>query len=304
VPVELVAPADLLAYGDLSMPAATSPQRGRLVRVDRRELYLAVLVQQQVVLAFDVLAVIAVAERRADAAAHRPPPTGTIASWSDAYDYAFAAGGTVDVPSDGGWHGLALGVADAAVRVRHVVVPREASDVFRIAILDNPHDAPLLPGPMDVYDGRDFLLTTQVAFTPPRGHVELGLGVDQRVKVARNATYREETAGMLRGSLRLEHEVAIDVENLTGRAIDLEVRERLPVRAVDDDDDVTIEVGRVTPAWQPWAPEPEHPGERRLRGGHRWELHLDADAKQTLELHYQVKIAAKHELVGGNRRES
>ncbi len=302
-PAELVAPADLLAYGDLRMPPASAPDRGRLVPADRRDLYLAVLAQQQVVLSFDVLAVIAETERRAQLASNRASPPGTTASWSDAYDYAFPADGAVDVPSDGGWHGLALGVADAPVRVRHVVVPRESSDVFRIARLDSPHDAPLLPGPMDVYDGRDFLLTTSVAFTPPRGHVELGLGVDQRVKVARNATYREETAGMLRGSLRLEHQVEIEVENLTGRAIEVEVRERLPVRAVDDDDDVDIAIERVQPPWQAWTPEPEHPGERRLRGGHRWELALEPDAKQKLELQYHLKIASKHELVGGNRRE-
>jgi hypothetical protein len=299
-----IAPGDLLAYDDLRMPPASSAKRGRLVPAERRELYLSFLVTQQVTLQFDVLAAIGAAEQRAEYAAHRAPPAGTVADWNDAYDFAFRADGEVEVPSDGVWHGIALATRSAPVALHHVVVPRETCDVFRLARLDNPHDAPLLPGPIDIYDGKDFVLTSQVAFTPPRGALELGLGVDPRVKAARRTRFREETTGMLRGSLRLEHEVEIDVENLTGRAAEVEVRERVPVRAVDDDDDVTVEVDRVAPAWEAWAPEPESAGEPRLRGGHRWQVALAAGEKQTLALQYSVKIASKHELVGGNRRES
>jgi hypothetical protein len=176
--------------------------------------------------------------------------------------------------------------------------------VFRLARLDNPHDAPLLPGPIDVYDGKDFVLATRVAFTPPRGALELGLGVDQRVKAARRTRFREETSGMLRGSLRLEHEIEIDVENLTGAPAEVEVRERVPVPAVGADDDVAVEIDRVAPVWEAWDPEPESAGSATLRGGHRWQLALAPSEKRTLELRYSVKIASKHELVGGNRRES
>jgi len=304
VEAETTVPADLLAYGDLRMPAATSPERGRLVPASRRDLYLAVLIAQRVTVQFDVLVAIAQAERRADRVVSLPPPPGTTASWSHAYDYAFRADGTVEVPSDGVWHGVALGSRAAPARVRHVVVPRESCDVFRVATLDNPHDAPLLPGPIDVYDGADFVLTSQLDFTPPRGAVELGLGVDQRVKSARRTRYREETAGMLRGSLRLEHEIEIDVENVGARPVEVEVRERVPVRADDEDDDVDIGIDRVVPAWEVWTPDPDEPDAPRLRGGHRWRLPLDAGEKRTLALAYHVKIASKHELVGGNRRES
>ncbi len=300
---ELIAPADLLAYGELRLPGPAAPRRGALVPAERRDLYLAVLVQQQVTLSFDVLAIVADAERRAATVAQQPLPPGCEPTWTSAYDYAFEADARVEVPSDGAWHGIALGRRDAGVEVRHVVVPRESADVFRLARLDNPHDAPLLPGPMDVYDGRDFLLTSSVAFTPPGGAVEVGLGVDARVKVARNSRYREEAAGMLRGSLRLEHAIEVDVENLHARPIRLEVRERIPV-AGGDVDDTEVEVARVEPRWEPWTPEPTRPGERRLRGGHRWRLELGAGEKRRLEADYQIKISAKHELVGGNRREA
>ena len=94
-----------------------------------------------------------------------------------------------------------------------------------------------------------------------------------------------------------------EVENLSGRAIDLEVRERMPVTR-DGDDDIEVIAGKVEPAWERWTPDPNAPRERRLRGGYRWKIAVPPSQKKTLRAGYEVKIAGKHELVGGNRRES
>ena len=108
---------------------------------------------------------------------------------------------------------------------------------------------------------------------------------------------------MLRGALRLIHAITIDVENLSGRPIDLEVRERVPV-VREGDDDVEVTLGRVEPAWERWTPEPEAPRDERLRGGYRWRLSIAAAQKRTLRASYEVKISGRNELIGGNRRES
>ena len=230
-------------------------------------------------------------------------PPGCVGAWAQAYDYAFTADGAVDVASDGAWHALAITAKPATVKVRHVAVPREQADVFRVAAIANPHAAPLLPGPIDVYDHGTFLITSEVALTPPGAMLELGLGVDPTVKIARNAEFHEEATGVLRGGLRLVHAIAIDVENLSGRAVDVEVRERVPV-VRDGDDTVEVAVGRVEPAWERWTPDPDAPADQRLRGGQRWRVQLPAGAKKQLRAAYEIRIASKLELVGGNRRES
>jgi hypothetical protein len=181
-------------------------------------------------------------------------------------------------------------------------VPREQNDVFRVAALANPFDGPLLPGPIDVYDRGQFLVTSEVDYTPPGGTVDVGLGVDASVKIARNVEFHEEAAGMLRGALRLIHAVSIDVDNLSARPIELEVRERVPV-VREGDDEVVVSVGKVEPAWEKWSPDSESANEPRLRGGFRWKLAVPATTKKLLRAAYEVKIANKHELVGGNRRE-
>jgi hypothetical protein len=234
---------------------------------------------------------------------HLPLPPGHDNDWSHTYDYAFASDGTVDIASDGAWHSIALTSRSGTVKVRHIAVPREQNDVFRVAAIANPFDGPLLPGPIDIYDRGQFLVTSDVDYTPPGGTVDVGLGVDATVKIARNVEFHEEATGMLRGGLRLIHAIAIDVDNLSPRTIDLEVHERVPVTR-EGDDDVTVSVGKVEPAWEKWSPDSESADQARLRGGYRWKLAIPATTKKLLRATYEVKIAGKHELVGGNRRES
>ncbi|MBL9020511.1 MAG: DUF4139 domain-containing protein, partial [Myxococcales bacterium] len=231
-----------------------------------------------------------------------PLPPRHSASWTHVYDYAFVTDGAVDVRADGTWHSIAVTSKSGGVKLRHVAVPREQADVFRLAQLVNPFTGPLLPGPIDVYDRGRFLVTSEVDYTPPGATIEVGLGVDPQVKIARNAEFREEAAGMLRGALRLHHDVTIEVDNLSQRAIELEVRERVPVTR-EGDDDVEVFLGKVEPAWERWTPDPDEPGDARLRGGHRWRVKVPGGARQTLRLAYEVKMSGKLELVGGNRRE-
>ena len=281
-------PTPRLDYGDLVMAPPGASRRGQLVPAPS-----------------DPQAA-AIAGALADAierVARRALPPGCSASWTHTYDYAFASDGAVDVAADGAWHALALTTKAGTARIGHVAVPREQPDVFRVAAIANPFAAPLLPGPIDVYDRGRFLVTSAVDYTPPGATVEVGLGVDATVKIARNTEFREEATGMLRGALRLHHAIAIDVENLSGRPIELEIRERIPV-AREGDDDVEVTLGRIEPAWERWTPDPDAPREARLRGAYRWRVALPAGAKKTVRAAYEVKMSGKLELVGGNRRES
>ncbi len=277
-----------LDYGNLRMAPPSSPQRGTLV-VAPADRYASAISSE-------------IAAARARLVMLEPPP-GTSTEWTHAYDYAFETDGAVDVRADGAWHSISVTAKQSTAKLRHVSVPREQADVFRVASIENTMTAPLLPGPIDVYDRGRFLVTSEVEYTPPGATVDIGLGVDASVKIARNTEYREEATGMLRGGLRLIHAITIDVENLSSRAIDLEVRERMPV-VRDGDTDIEVIPGRVEPAWERWTPDATAPREQRLRGGYRWKLALPPAQKRTLRAGYEVKIAGKHELVGGNRRES
>lgn len=287
----------LLDYGRLRMPAPTAPGRGKLVLTAWRALYVEQLETLRVEV--DLGAAIAAAERRRAGVLDAALPPGCRPPHAAGFDYVYRAAGRLDAPSDGAFHNLGLSSEASEARARFVVVPRESRDAFRFVELDNPLDAPLLPGPVDVFIGGDFLLTSELAEVPEGGVLRLGLGVEQRLKVSRNARFSEKSGGLMGGKLDLLHAIDVELENLLPREARVEVRERIPV-VREEEDDIRVEVGAVSPAWEEWEPD-EQP---ELEGGRRWQVAIPAGEKRTLSAAYAIRIASKHELVGGNRRES
>lgn len=287
-----------LAYGDLRMPGPEARRRGTLTLSHRRERYLEMLWVREVTREIDVVALIDGAVARAQQAGGRglPPRHRLAESWFG-FDYVYAAETPVDIPSDGDYHSVPLLKQAAPIELGYVVVPRESTDVFRFVKLKNPLDAPLLPGPADIYVGGDYLMSAELKVAPPRGEVKIGLGVEQAIKVSRNTHYREEAAGLMGGSLSLRHELDVEVANRSGRAVEVEVQERIPSLR-EREDEIQVEVGAVEPAWAPF--EPEH---YELKGGYRWRIQVPAGQQKKLSATYVVRISAKKELVGGNRRE-
>ena len=295
---EHAAAPEQLAYGDLRMPGPKDSRRGALIVAQRRERYLEMLWVREVTREIDVVALIDTAVNNAQQAGHRGPPLRHhLATSLGGFDYVYAADGVVEIPSDGDFHGIPLMSRQTPIELGYVVVPRESSDVFRHVTLKNPLEAPLLPGPADIYIGGDYLLSTDLRVAPPRGEVKIGLGVEQAIKVSRNTSFAEESAGLMGGSLALRHEISIEVANRRERPINIEVQERLPTLR-EREDEIQLDLIQVDPPWLDFEPE-----DYALKGGHRWQLQIPQAQTRKLRVVYVIKISAKKELVGGNRRE-
>ena len=291
---------DLMQYARLRMEAPSNSRRGSLHVVSRMEVYAELFVETGAQFDGATRQVLARAESRANDIAALP--TGHTQPWSEGFDYAYRCANSVDLDSDGQFHSVPVVSGTAGCSPLYVVVPRESTDVFRTVLVSNPLDAPLLAGPMDVYWDETFLLTSAVAFTAPKGKVELGLGVDQSIKVVRNTHFREDTAGLMGGSLSLSHKIVVQLANEGKRDIQLEVRERIPVPAADEDD-VKLEVKSVTPAWSKFDPTLASAQSESPRGMYRWQLSLAAAERSELTAMYEITLPSKYELRGGNRRE-
>ena len=114
----------------LSSPSDSST-RNRLQPVDARRFYLETLARFSVTVTFDVMTVLAEAENRARAVANAPLPGGAVDARSIGgfFDFSYAADATVDVPSDGTFHSVALGTraGEASVRLTSVSMYTSAS---------------------------------------------------------------------------------------------------------------------------------------------------------------------------------
>lgn len=300
--VPVVADDALLDYGSLRMAGPEAVARGKLVRQSAATAFAEDLRQAKWSVGFDVGGAVAAASAAAASAGFVPVPGGHSTDFPSDYDYSYFSDSPLDVPSDGEFHSVALTQAADRCKLFHIAVPRESTDVFRVAELTNPLEGPLVAGPIDVYLDGDFLLASRVSFTPPGGMLQFGLGVDQAVKLVRNTSFREDSAGLMGGSRVLHQQIRLEAINHRSRPIALEIRERVPVLR-EDEDDIKVELGAVSPAWEAFRSGEEELGNPRLRGGFRWRLDLGAGEKTELKASYSIKISSKHELVGGNRRE-
>jgi uncharacterized protein YheU (UPF0270 family) len=293
---------NLLAYSLMRMGAADEPtQRGKLSIEQRQEVYLEILQRRNVVVSFDVITVVqqAVSNAQNCSFVHLPPGGINVRTVAGSFDYAYNADGRVDVPSDGEFHSVALTSNSTDVDLRYVVVPREDTNVFRIAQLKNPLQAPLLAGPADVYVDGEYILSTNITTVPAKGQMELGLGVEQAIKVARNTSYQEVRSGeTLVAFNELRHNIQIDIANRLPREARIEVRERIPIP--DADAKVDVQIDRVSPEWEKY--EQQERG-TPIRGGYRWRVQVRGGEQTKLALQYTIKTFVDSELIGGNRRE-
>ena len=294
--------ADRLVYSLMRMGAADDPaKRGKLSIEQQQEAYLEILTCQEIVVRFNVMSVVqqAVSDAQRCLWVNLPPGGINVRTVAGSFDYAYSADGRVDVPSDGQFHSVALTSKSTDVDLRYIVVPREDTNVFRIAQLRNPLQAPLLAGPADVYVNGEYILSTNIATVPPKGQMELGLGVEQAIKVARNTSYEEVRSGeTIVAFNELRHKIKIDITNLLPREAKIEVRERLPIP--QEGAKVDVQINQVTPAWEQYKQKERS---APIRGGYRWRVEVPAKEQETLEVDYTVKTFVDSELIGGNRRE-
>ncbi|MFM7601385.1 MAG: DUF4139 domain-containing protein [Pseudanabaena sp.] len=295
-PVQEITNYGLMRLAD---PSNTS-QRGKLSLPDVQTLYLESLKRSQVTINFDLTVVLRYALLFAGCS-NVPLPAGAmnVRQMAGAFDFAYLGTGRIDIPSDGQFHSVALLEENAEIDMRYVVVPREDTNVFRIAQLRNPLRSPLLSGSTDVYVDGEYILSTHINTVPPKGQMELGLGVEQSIKVARNTSFKEVRSGMsLVAFNELRHSIHIAIANRLGREANIEVRERVPVPQADVKVDVTVT--QVSPAWEKYEQQERN---AVIRGGYRWQVKVPAGAETELTADYTIKTFVDNELVNGNRRE-
>ena len=213
------------------------------------------------------------------------------------FDHRYDAEGRGDVPSNGRPHRVHVKVGEGPASPRFRAVPRESSEVYREARIENPLGAPLCAGPVDVFLEGALVTTAEIAAVDRGGYVQVGLGVEDRVRIARNSRVDESSAGLLGGSTVVDHHVTVDLTSSLGVPIHVEILERIPVT---DDKDVTV---KLTSA----EPEPEVYDQADIgapvRGGRRFRVEVPASGKSKITYAYRIKLPAKSEIVGGNRRE-
>lgn len=212
------------------------------------------------------------------------------------FDQRYDAEGRADVPSDGRPHRVGVGRASAPVRLAWRTVPVESADVYREAALENPFGHALLGGPVDVYLDGSLLTTTAIDRIDRGGRLTVGMGIDERIKVARNVRVAEEAAGLLGGTIAVTHDVDIELSSTIGGPADVTVLERVPVT---DDKQVEVKIVRVNPPADPYDQADKG---APVRGGLAFHVTVEPERKSRLSVTYRLAFPNKLDIVGGSRR--
>ena len=287
-------------YARLVMVGPKSPGRGHLEPMGEWDSMFPVGVSVQI----DVLVSAVAAARRAALSVREidlPGSTNPVSSL-DAFDYRYDCGSRVSVPSTGKWVSVAVTSCQVGLTPEYVCVPGLDSRVYRTLQVSNRSPAALLPGPVDVTVGDEFLMTTRLPAVPPRADAthRLGLGVEEAIKVARKTSFKENTGGFLSGATLLPHEIEIELSNRLATAAKVEVRERVPSVAPEAEKDVKVEETLVQPPWE--TIEAPLDGQAVVRGARRWVVTVPPGERLTLVAQYAIRMPSDRMLVGGNRR--
>ncbi|MFI9365423.1 DUF4139 domain-containing protein [Kitasatospora sp. NPDC053057] len=220
---------------------------------------------------------------------HAVPPRRSAGS----FDHRFDAAAPADIPSDGTWHSVTVDEIPLSVSPEYVTVPAVEQKVYATLVLANRTDRAVLAGPVEVTVDDEFLLTAALPTLAPGETRHLGIGVTESIEVARRTELRESATGMLKGnSTVLDHRVHVQLANRLGRAVTVEVRERVPLAS-----DTEIRIEERADWHAPAVPTPECPPGTRL-----WRIELPPGGRAELDGGYQIKIPAGKAILGGNRR--
>lgn len=277
-------------YGRLRLPMPWESGRGRLRRVS--------VLSSAGAEPESLAELVSLATERAGGFSCSPPAGHDWVEARVGHAYAYVCDASINIPSDGQAHVVSVLEASVETSRTHVCVPGVSADVFRALAARSPLSLPLPAGPIDVYERDTFLLTASLEATGAGARFEVGLGVEQAIKVARNVSFSEDSEGLIKKHNAYTHRIVIDVQNLLSVPASVELRERVPV-AASDEEDIEVSESTVEPPWDHYKPKDDP-----LDGGRRWRIDVPAGEKTSLAATWTVRVPGGSELVGGNRRDA
>lgn len=189
---------------------------------------------------------------------------------------SFRVPGRTNIPSDGSPHKTTINQFQLDPKMDYLVVPKHTAAVFRRVKVKNDSPSPLLPGQANLFFDQEFIGSTQLEYSPVGEEMELLLGVEERIKVERELSKREVDKALLRDVRQLRYGYKIELENLTGSEVMVEVHDHIPVGRHED---IKVKLERVSP----------NPAEQTELNLLEWHLALAPGAEQAILYEFQVQ---------------
>jgi hypothetical protein len=207
-------------------------------------------------------------------------------------DYRFDALGSANVYSE--WVLTKVRYLDTVVDAEFVyeAAPLHKELFYLIATGDNHLGQPLLPGPMAVFVGRDFVGESALPMTASGQRMRFELGADRDVSITRRVQRQRDTRGFVLQRYRYDYVVTIHAINHKPKPVKIKVFDRYPYTKKN----AHVDVGGFTAEPQPSSVSSYH----QLR----WDQELPPNKKSeiafTYDLAYRSNLAVTGQEGGGS----
>jgi uncharacterized protein (TIGR02231 family) len=141
--------------------------------------------------------------------------------------------GKVSIASDGQPFRVEVGRAAVDAKIERVLFPELAEVAHLRATATLSKGGPLLAGPVRVARGQSLVGRAKIDFVGKGEPFEIGLGVDDGVRVRREKTEERDTTAVI-GTQKIRRKVQVFLSNLGNEPKKVLVTERVPVSEIED----------------------------------------------------------------------
>jgi uncharacterized protein (TIGR02231 family) len=181
------------------------------------------------------------------------------------------------IPSDNEPHRTTIGIVKLEGAMRYTVVPKLRETAFMQTEVKNTSTLHLLEGPVHVFLGPDFIGRAHIDAVVPDETFELSLGPDERIKVEREILKDRTKASKIRNRISVRNTIQITLENFTGKAASVVVKDQVPVSR---DADITVKLIEATDRMKP----------NEATGELEWRFELAAVEKKVLTFEFEFSF--------------
>jgi uncharacterized protein (TIGR02231 family) len=186
----------------------------------------------------------------------------------------FKALSSTNVRADGRSVRVPIGGANLKAKKAIVAAPEQSLNAAQTLQMLNDSGHSLLPGNVALYQAGAFLGMTNLDFVADGEEFALFLSVADQLKLSR-ALDRKHSALVRKQRTQMQLAFVVSVENLSGKAMALNLADRVPV---SEDKDIVISGVKISPEVKPDS-----------KGILRWPLTLQPKEKRKFEIQYQIE---------------
>jgi uncharacterized protein (TIGR02231 family) len=205
----------------------------------------------------------------------------------DAYSAEFKTAGRISLSSDGAQQSFLLSRLNAEPTLRIKTAPALDESAYLEAHFVDTEDAPLLAGAIALHRDGAYIGAGQMAFVAPGDSVDLGFGVDDKIKVQRVPVKRKENEPTWYNQTKIDQrEFKTTVKNLHDFPVKVQVIDRLPF---SENAAITVDLLPATTT-----PTEKQVGDKR--GVMSWTLDLAPGEAKEVHLAYRLKWPADRDV--------